>query len=134
MRSIRLMAACIGLVVGFGMTRASAAELTAEAINDAAYRKDLPAHNASATGVRLQVLLDRAHFSPGEIDGKFGDNARKALRAFAESSNCRAPIPCPKRSGPGSRRTIGRSSPATRSPGRTSPDLSCADCRRKWKR
>ena len=34
--------------------------------------------------VKLQVLLDRAHASPGEIDGTLGDNTREAISAYAE--------------------------------------------------
>ncbi|MGA7099073.1 MAG: L,D-transpeptidase family protein [Pseudolabrys sp.] len=63
---------------------AEAAPLELGAVNEAQLQLPLRAkERANPTLIKAQVLLDRAHFSPGEIDGKFGENFKKALIAFA---------------------------------------------------
>jgi lipoprotein-anchoring transpeptidase ErfK/SrfK len=82
-----LLPAGLGLGLLLALGAVHGAELTSAAINSAepSGKKSLARDESTASGVRLQVLLDRAHFSPGEIDGKFGENAKKALRAYAEA-------------------------------------------------
>lgn len=63
---------------------AVAEPLEIETINNAQLHLPLPAkERINPILIKAQLLLDRAHFSPGEIDGKFGDNFKKALIAFA---------------------------------------------------
>jgi lipoprotein-anchoring transpeptidase ErfK/SrfK len=61
----------------------SAAQMALEpsAVNNPA-QGEIAFGATGAAVVRAQILLARAHFSCGEIDGRFGSNLQKALSAF----------------------------------------------------
>ncbi|HEY1943044.1 MAG TPA: extensin family protein [Roseiarcus sp.] len=63
------------------------APVTAASVNAAAPNGE--DESASPLIAKTEALLDRAHFSPGEIDGEDGDNYRRALRAFQQANNLR---------------------------------------------
>lgn len=80
----------VSTILASGLTISASAwaqpndEITADAINAASYSEGSLPDGQSALAARLQVLLDRAHASPGVIDGYEGENVDKALMAFEE--------------------------------------------------
>ena len=103
MKAFGLAAALVALVALAGCGRAveqtamggTPQERLARSINDARFSSSRLAPSTQAATaapydpllLKLQVLLDRARFSPGAIDGKNSDNLRGALRAFEQANN-----------------------------------------------
>jgi lipoprotein-anchoring transpeptidase ErfK/SrfK len=67
-------------------TQAYPVDLLIALANDAVFTKDpYPrGRQSDPRMIKLQVLLDRNHASPGVVDGIFGDNVVKAVMAFEE--------------------------------------------------
>ena len=85
---IRLFAGLMSLVC---FAAPAFAGFDAAAVNNAEFKGKLQADDRiDPVVVKAQVLLDRANFSPGEIDGRLGENAEKALKAFREAKGLTA--------------------------------------------
>ncbi len=77
-RAFRALACAFALAASCA-AYAAEDELTPDAVNQ-------PTATSGAAGMlRAQVLLDRAHFSPGEIDAAGGGNTRAAIAAYQRS-------------------------------------------------
>ena len=81
----------VGMVLLACLVWPALAAPDAASINNAEFKGKVPADDKiNPAIVKAQVLLDRASFSPGEIDGKLGENAEKALKAFGEAKGLAA--------------------------------------------
>lgn len=61
--------------------------LTMQVVNDALLLETVDENASPAAILRAQILLDRAHFSPGEIDARYGSNMRDAIYAYQLANN-----------------------------------------------
>jgi lipoprotein-anchoring transpeptidase ErfK/SrfK len=84
---LTLIAACFaGAAFSLpAMAAAAAAPLTADAVNAAGKDGASVAKPATAQVLRTQIMLDRAHFSSGEIDGAAGSNLRAAIGGYQKA-------------------------------------------------
>jgi len=83
----RLAIFAIGAALSFGATarRPAPPKYDAGQVNNPATRDMLSPGDRNSAVLRAQILLSRAHFSVGEIDGYMGANTLEALAGFEQA-------------------------------------------------
>ena len=83
------MLACAVLAASAASAQAVATSthvaLAPETVNDATLVAPVKHGDKGAAVLRAQILLDRARFSPGEMDAAYGSNMRHAIAGFQKS-------------------------------------------------
>jgi lipoprotein-anchoring transpeptidase ErfK/SrfK len=87
---ITLVAASCVIAAASAPAAAPAIQLKPDTVNDVKLGTPVGPKSKGAAVLRAQVLLDRAHYSPGEIDAVFGSNLEKAISAFQKSNGLSA--------------------------------------------
>jgi lipoprotein-anchoring transpeptidase ErfK/SrfK len=64
----------------------AAPAFNAEAVNASDKTPKVGKAASGPATLRAQILLDRAHFSPGEMDASYGSNMRRAINAYQRSN------------------------------------------------
>jgi lipoprotein-anchoring transpeptidase ErfK/SrfK len=89
----RLCATLLLVFAWFASQATGAWSLDLQAVNGAELSKRSAQKDSKGFDpviLKAQVLLDRAGFSPGEIDGRTGENVTKAMTAFATARGLKA--------------------------------------------
>jgi lipoprotein-anchoring transpeptidase ErfK/SrfK len=76
-----ILIACLAALAAPAMAASAAAALSADTVN-AAGKSGAATKPGRAEVLRAQIMLDRAHFSSGEIDGAAGANLRAAIAGY----------------------------------------------------
>jgi lipoprotein-anchoring transpeptidase ErfK/SrfK len=82
---IRILALAAVAASAQAVAASTPAALAAETVNDAALVAPVKSGDKGAAVLRAQILLDRARFSPGEVDAAYGSNMRQAITGFQTS-------------------------------------------------
>ncbi len=77
-----LLTSLVFTVLAVNNTFAAINSLKIDAINDTTLIEPVGVKASAAAVLRAQILLQRSHFSVGEIDAGFGSNTRKAINAY----------------------------------------------------